>query len=207
MLELKSLRHSFENKTVLCDLNFIFQAGKSYLLTGDSGVGKSTLAKIISGHLPPGQGEVYLSGKKTTANANADILLVHQEDDLFPWLRVAEQVAIGKQITNEALPDANSLLMRLGLADSANLWPHQLSGGMKKRLALGRALFFHLKVLILDETFSSLDKKIRLAIYSDLKKLIPEQTITIFISHDSNDLEIFRPTHLKLEAGCLHPIT
>ncbi len=178
-LKIKNLNFKFEKKVIFENYSLELPLHKIYALIGPSGIGKSTLAHLVSGHLQPNSGEIFLKNK-LISKPTRQIFIVHQEDDLFPWLTVLEQLKFTSSSLEEILP----LLEIFKLSESINLYPHELSGGMKKRLALLRAELIGAKVLILDETFSSLNK---LLIDEILLEMIPrwkEKGMTIvFITH------------------------
>jgi NitT/TauT family transport system ATP-binding protein len=156
-----------------------------YALVGPSGVGKSTFAHLIAGHLTPDSGEIYLGNKKIDKPLR-DIFIVHQEDDLFPWQTVMEQLEfVGA--TDEMI---ESLLRIFKLLDSKNLYPNELSGGMKKRLALIRAELVGARILILDETLNSLNKTLLQDILNEMVPRWRQQKITvIFITHHLDEIK------------------
>lgn len=184
-LSIKNLTFHFEQKIIFNDLSLELPLGKMYALVGPSGIGKSTFAHLISGHLTPDSGEILL-GTKAITKPTRDIFIVHQEDDLFPWLSVLDQLKfVGA--TEEKI---HTLLRIFKLSDSKNLYPHELSGGMKKRLALIRAELVGAKVLILDETLSSLNKSLLDEILNEMVPRWREQGISvIFITHHLDDIK------------------
>ncbi len=186
-LKVENLTFHFEQKIIFNDFSLELPLGKMYALVGPSGVGKSTFAHLLSGHLEPDSGTITL-GTKAITKPLRDIFIVHQEDDLFPWLTVMDQLKfVGA--TEEVI---NSLLKIFKLDDSKNLYPHELSGGMKKRLALIRAELVGAKVLILDETLSSLNKTMLDKILSEMIPRWREQGLTIlFITHHLNDIKSY----------------
>jgi NitT/TauT family transport system ATP-binding protein len=186
-LKVENLTFHFEQKIIFNDFSLELPLGKMYALVGPSGVGKSTFAHLLSGHLEPDSGTITL-GTKAITKPLRDIFIVHQEDDLFPWLTVMDQLKfVGA--TEEVI---NSLLKIFKLDDSKDLYPHELSGGMKKRLALIRAELVGAKVLILDETLSSLNKTMLDKILSEMIPRWREQRLTIlFITHHLNDIKSY----------------
>jgi NitT/TauT family transport system ATP-binding protein len=184
-LKIEAITFHFEQKIIFNQFNLELPAGKIYALVGPSGIGKSTFAHLIAGHLKPDSGSIKL-GSKEILKPQKDIFIVHQEDDLFPWLNVIEQLKFVEQDKDKML----SLLKTFKLEDSLSLYPHELSGGMKKRLALIRALLVKAKVLILDETLNSLNASLREEI---LNEMIPrfraEGTTVIFITHHLDEIK------------------
>ena len=188
-LIISDLSFSFGSKIIFDQFSLKLELGKMYALVGASGVGKSTLAHLIAGHLLPQSGTICLGSSQRLSKIEKplrDIFIVHQEDDLFPWLDVVEQLEFvgAKKASIEHLLDV------FNLQDSKKLYPSQLSGGMKKRLALIRAELVGAKVLILDETFSSLNINLLHDILKDMAPRWRSQKMTvIFITHHLNDIK------------------
>lgn len=184
-LIVKDLTFHFETKIIFKDLSLDLELGKFYALVGPSGIGKSTFAHLIAGHLTPDSGEILLDGKKITKPLR-DIFIVHQEDDLFPWQTVKAQL----EFVGAREETINSLLNIFKLSDSKDLYPSELSGGMKKRLALMRAELIGAKVLILDETLSSLNQSLLKEILQEMVPRWKEQGVTVlFITHHLDDIK------------------
>lgn len=184
-LKISDLTFHFDSKIIFKDFSLELKLGSFYALVGPSGVGKSTFAHLVAGHLTPDSGEITLDDKKITKPLR-DVFIVHQEDDLFPWQTVQSQLEF-------VCDDANvieNLLNLFKLNDSKNLYPCELSGGMKKRLALIRAELIGAKVLILDETLSSLNRSMLREILGEMVPRWKEQGVTvIFITHHLDDIK------------------
>lgn len=187
LLKIKELSFHFDSKIIFNQFSLEIELGKLYALVGASGIGKSTFAHLIAGHLRPDSGEIYLGSKKILTPLR-DIFIVHQEDDLFPWLTVEEQL----KFVGASEEEIENFLKTFRLLDSRDLFPCQLSGGMKKRLALIRAELVGSKVLILDETLNSLNND---QIHEILNEMVPrwrQKEITIiFITHHLKDVESY----------------
>jgi NitT/TauT family transport system ATP-binding protein len=154
VIEARGLGFSFKNKLVLESLSFTVESGRFVTFLWPSGCGKTTLLNLIAGLYRPGQGDLHVRTSK--------ISFVFQNDALLPWRTAIGNVLLpfelqGRQITEETRNRGMRMLADLGLAGSENLFPSQLSGGMKKRVELARALVTEPELLILDEPFSSLD--------------------------------------------------
>jgi ABC-type multidrug transport system ATPase subunit len=173
---------SFHYKAPLFEkVSFALNAGESMMILGPSGKGKSTLAKILSGHLKPSQGNVTIDGLDVIGTPNRNVILVDQEDDLFPWLNVEKQIF---SFCNDHKL-TNYLLELFELSHCKGLFPQELSGGMKKRLSMARALSLRPKVLIFDESLSSLDYELFLRVYEKLSSYLKQQqTCSIYITHN-----------------------
>lgn len=154
MLKIENLSFSYNNNLILSDINSQCSDNEFISFIGPSGCGKTTLLNIIAGILSPQEGTIYNSYKK--------ISYVFQQDSLLPWLNVLQNILLpveikNKKITSDDKLKALEILSELGLNDIENLYPLELSGGMKKRVELARALITEPELLILDEPFSSLD--------------------------------------------------
>ncbi|MBC7539165.1 MAG: ABC transporter ATP-binding protein [Bacteriovorax sp.] len=184
-LKITDLTFHFDSKIIFNQFSLELELGKMYALVGPSGVGKSTFAHLIAGHLIPDSGEIYLGNKKIEKPLR-DIFIVHQEDDLFPWQTVMEQL----EFVGASDEMIESLLRIFKLLDSKNLYPNELSGGMKKRLALIRAELVGARILILDETLNSLNRTLLQDILNEMVPRWREQKITvIFITHHLDEIK------------------
>lgn len=185
------------NTPLLEDLSFHIERGQCLGVSGPSGCGKSTLAQVMAGHLRPTSGVVKVAGQEML-RPNRDVFLVHQEMDLFPWLTTVNQILFG--MLDPDLARAKQLIELTKLTGFEKYFPHQLSGGMKKRLSIARALAVNPKLLIFDESFNSLDFELRMELFRDLKQIWRETKTTILlISHDPRDLEQMAEKELRLE--------
>jgi len=186
-----------EGRPLFENLNFSLEHGQCLGITGPSGCGKSTLAQVIAGHLRPKSGHIVIDGKPVTGKPQRDIFLVHQDSDLFPWLTVEKQVAFGMKYPDPA--EVRKLIGLTKLGGFEEYFPYQLSGGTKKRLSIARSLAVNPKLLIFDESFSSLDFDLRMEIFTDLKEIWrATRTTIIVISHDPRDLQQIAQSELRL---------
>jgi NitT/TauT family transport system ATP-binding protein len=202
MIEFRHISHRYpgqEGDLILRDISFTIAPGECVGLTGPSGCGKSTLAHIGAGHIAPAAGQVVVNGVDLTSRPSRQVFLIHQEPDLFPWQKVKRQVAFAM---GQAAPGrVAELLALVKLSGFENYYPRQLSGGMKKRLALARALAVNPRLLVLDESFSSLDSNLKFELYEDLRRIWRETGATILlITHDSRDLENLAHREIRLSA-------
>lgn len=191
MIEVKDLNVSFGNNKVLCNMNLEFKENKIYAILGRSGVGKSTLLRVIAGLLKPSSGEALYKNKKIT-KPNENIFMMHQNYTNFPWKNCIENVLfpikLKRKATKEDYLEAKNLLIKVGLGEHIEKYPEQLSGGMKQRLSLARVLMSKPKVILVDEPLSALDDKTREDMQSIIVKLQKETKSTIImITHSSND--------------------
>ena len=181
MIVLENIHHKYSNLTVLNNINVQLKPGKILCLTGPSGCGKTTLLQIIAGIIKPTSGKVKNQFVQTS--------YVFQEARLLPWFTTLENIAFGlkaKRITKKQRQKiAIALAQQLGINEAANQYPHQLSGGMQQRVALGRALAVEPDLLLLDEPFSALDIGRKRDFQRLLLKLLGERNMAaILVSHD-----------------------
>ena len=201
MIEIKSLYKSFEDKDVLRDINFRFDEGKTNLIIGQSGSGKTVLMKCIVGLLTPEQGQVlydrrdFLSmGKREKKSLRREMGMIFQSAALFDSLTVLENVMFPLDMFSDhnyrdRVKRARFCLDRVNLADAQNKYPAEISGGMQKRVAIARAIALNPQYLFCDEPNSGLDPKTSLVIDELIHDITIEYNITTIINtHDMNSV-------------------
>ncbi|WRH61476.1 MAG: ABC transporter ATP-binding protein [Fuscovulum sp.] len=171
----------------LKDLTLDFPRGELTSLLGPSGCGKTTLLKIIAGLLPATSGEVLINGRAVTG-PGPDRSFVFQDFALMPWATVLRNVAFGLELRGVAKSEreavAEKYIAAVGLAGFEQKYPHQLSGGMRQRVGLARALSVNAEVLLLDEPFSAVDEQTRRKFQEDMLELVQNEKKTfIFVTH------------------------
>jgi NitT/TauT family transport system ATP-binding protein len=172
----------------LLDTSLDIARGELLCLIGPSGCGKSTLLNVIGGLLIPTTGTVHVGATPVHGPLPRDIAFVFQENALFPWSTVIENVMLGMMFQGvpraEREERAHKSLQAVGLAEFASHYPAQLSGGMRQRAALARALSLQTPVLLMDEPFGALDEQTRMILGEDLSVLLArtEKTI-VFVTH------------------------
>jgi NitT/TauT family transport system ATP-binding protein len=154
---------------------------------GPSGCGKTTLLKIIAGLISPTSGEVWVKGKKV-AGPGPERAFVFQDFALLPWANVLRNVAFGLELRGtpkeKRLEIARKQIGEVGLASFESSYPHQLSGGMRQRVGLARALAVDADIILMDEPFSSVDEQTRRKFQEELLELLRhKQTTVIFVTH------------------------
>ena len=178
-LRLDNVSHSFGAVEVLKDIRLEIVRGEFVAVVGPSGCGKTTLLNLLSGFYKPTEGLVERFG---TAR------MVYQSDGLFPWLTVAENIQLGLRHLGdekERKQNLNDLMSLIRLDGFASHYPHQLSGGMRQRVELARALAGDTDTLLMDEPFSSLDYQTRLRMRRMLARVLTEQPRTVvLVTHD-----------------------
>jgi NitT/TauT family transport system ATP-binding protein len=178
-LSLVNVSHSYGASAVFEDLSVEIKRGEFVAVVGPSGCGKTTLLNLLSGYLRPTSGVINRVGSTR---------MVYQSDGLFPWLTVRENIALGLRRAldeKERGAQLTDLLGLIRLDGFAEHYPHQLSGGMRQRVELARALAGETDVLLMDEPFSSLDYQTRLRMRRMLVRVLTERPRTVvFVTHD-----------------------
>ena len=196
-IEVKNINKSFKSKktdqlSVLENINLNIDDGELVCLLGPSGCGKTTLLRLIAGLDQPTSGEIIANGEKVT-KPSGDRAVIFQQYSLFPWLTVLQNVTFGLEMTKkgskeENIAAAERYLESVGLIDFKDSYPHELSGGMKQRVAIIRSLLNHSPILLMDEPFSALDMQNRHKLQEQLigvwKRF--ENTI-VFVTHDVDE--------------------
>ena len=171
----------------LKDIDLDFPAGQLTSLLGPSGCGKTTLLKIIAGLLKPAAGSVLVNGKKVEG-PGPERAFVFQDFALLPWATVIRNVAFGLELrgvpTSEREAVAEKYIGEVGLRGFEQKYPHELSGGMRQRVGLARALSVRADVLLMDEPFSAVDEQTRRKFQEDLLQLVAvEKRTFLFVTH------------------------
>jgi NitT/TauT family transport system ATP-binding protein len=174
--------------TAVHGVSFCIRDGEVVSLIGPSGCGKSTLLNIGSGLTAPSEGTALVDGAPVKG-PNEHVAFMLQKDLLLPWRNVAENAMFGVEIQrvppSERRRRAEELLKKFHLAEFSGHYPHQLSGGMRQRVALARTLAVHPHVLLLDEPFSAVDAQTRIVLQRDLARTLAEaQKTALLITHD-----------------------
>ena len=193
-VKVRNVSHQFgeEGETLhvraLLDTSLDIVRGELMCLIGPSGCGKSTLLNVIGGLLDPTTGTVLVGDTQVKGPLPQQIAYVFQENALFPWSSVIENVKLGMMFQGvakaEREPRARKSLAAVGLSDFADHYPGQLSGGMRQRAALARALSLETGILLMDEPFGALDEQTRMVLGEDLSVLLSRTNKTIvFVTH------------------------
>lgn len=175
---------------VLRDINFEVPRNQVVSILGPSGSGKSTLLNLAAGLIFPDSGKVLLSAQPTTGKLDwSRVGYMFQDDRLLPWRTALNNVALaleaGSMPARERLTRARADLALVGLADFADAYPHQLSGGMRSRVAMARSLVTEPDILLMDEPFSRLDAQTRASMHHELLRIQCSRPLSIlFVTHD-----------------------
>lgn len=201
MIKIENITKSFENTEVLHGISGVFEQGKTNMIIGASGTGKSVLLKCIVGLLDPDEGIVYYdnrdftnANRRETIDIRREIGMLFQGGALFDSKSVEQNVKFPlDQLTNmpddEKLDRVYTVLSRVGLPDSGKLMPSELSGGMKKRVGIARAIVNNSQYLFCDEPNSGLDPVTAIRIDNLIQEITKENNLTtVVVSHDMNSV-------------------
>ncbi len=210
-LELVHVAKIFQSRSgdvlALSDVSFQVERGRIVSLVGPSGSGKSTIVNLLAAFERPTDGLIRIQGcAPRTLRPPVRVGVVQQSDSLFPFRTVFDNVAFGARrngLDGSDLHDAvNRWLSRVGLAEFANKWPRELSGGMKRRAELARALAYEPDILLLDEPFSSLDVLMREEMHDLLLTICADRVRTVlFATHDVEEAVFLSEEVLVLSAS------
>jgi NitT/TauT family transport system ATP-binding protein len=187
MIALLDVGKTFPGVTALRDINLTIADGEFFVIVGPSGCGKSTLLDLLAGLSQPTTGHVYLNGEPVTG-PGLDRGIVFQQYALFPWRTAKGNVEFGLEAKGlgrrQRAALADDYLQLVGLRDFADRYPHELSGGMKQRVAIARSLAYDPQVLLMDEPFAALDAQTRDHLQDELRRIWSQTGKTIvFITH------------------------
>lgn len=185
MFELKNAGKQFNSHWLFRNLNLSVKPGDFVSILGPSGCGKSTLLRILAGLDALSEGDLYLNPNSTSG-------FVFQEPCLLPWLTVFENTAIGIQGNHLSKTETEEQILKtlaiVKMNKSKDLFPHQLSGGMKMRVSIARALVNNKSILFMDEPFAALDDFIRYELQDELLEISKHHKMTVlFVTHSVNE--------------------
>ncbi len=190
-----TLQYQSHNQLVTATFRVSFDVAESdrFVVLGPSGCGKSTLLKAVGGFIHPTEGEILLDGARVRSPAPDRVFVFQEFDQLLPWKTVKDNIvfaltASGKLPRRPAEERAAHLLQKVKLAEFASSFPHTLSGGMKQRAAIARALAMEPRILLMDEPFAALDALTRAQMQDELLQLWKETHFTVlFVTHSISE--------------------
>jgi NitT/TauT family transport system ATP-binding protein len=195
-IEIRDVQHvyqsDFSSVTALASLNLTVVDGEFVALLGPSGCGKSSLLRIVAELLRPTAGSIQIHSSTDLGNGRPKTALVFQEYALFPWRTVLENVVFSLEMRGvareERLARARDVLSRVGLESFSAAYPHQLSGGMRQRVGIARALAAQPEVLLMDEPFGALDAQTRTVLQEELLRVWESERKTVlYVTHSIDE--------------------
>ena len=199
ILEISDLSHSYGDEIfTITDFSFSLKEGEITSIIGSSGIGKTTLLRIIAGLEEPSEGEVRINEKLVSSKnfilppEKRNLGLVVEDRALFPHLSVKKNVMFGINYIEEKESLAREYLELFKVLDLEEKFPHEISAGQQQRVAFARALITNPDILLLDEPFAALDKKLKSELHIETKKIFKEKGLSvILVTHDEEEAEYF----------------
>lgn len=191
LIKVDDVRHAFLSKTgeeevlALDGINIDIARGEMVSLIGPSGCGKSTLLNVVGGMIAASQGHVLIGGTPVKGPRPKDVAYIFQESALLPWATILDNIKVSLEFQGVPRASRDKIarisLTAVGLDAFGDSYPHQLSGGMKQRAALARALSLRTDILLMDEPFAALDEQTRMIFSEDLSRLLANEHKTIVL--------------------------
>ncbi len=199
ILEIRDLSHSYGDEIfTITDFSFSLKYGEIISIIGSSGIGKTTLLRIIAGLEEPSEGEVRINEKLVSSKnfilppEKRNLGLVVEDRALFPHLSVKKNVMFGINYIEDKESLAREYLELFKVLDLEEKFPHEISAGQQQRVAFARALITNPDILLLDEPFAALDKKLKSELHVETKKIFKEKGLSvILVTHDEEEAEYF----------------
>ncbi|MBI5975717.1 ABC transporter ATP-binding protein [Staphylococcus canis] len=201
MITIEHLHHAFGSNEVIQNFNLNIEKNKIITFIGKSGCGKSTLLNIIGGFLTPTSGHVSIDNK-IKQEPSSDCLMLFQHHNLLPWKTINDNIRLGlnRKIRNDEI---NQYLAKVGLEGKGHYFPDALSGGMKQRVAICRALIHQPDVILLDEPLGALDTFTRFKLQDQLLTLRDHTDATLLlVTHDIDEAIYLSDEIVLLDEGC-----
>jgi sulfonate transport system ATP-binding protein len=200
-LDIQNLGKAYGQRQVLNNTQLSIEPGEFVAIVGRSGCGKSTLLRLVAGLEAPTQGKLQVNGQDVKG-LRTDTRIMFQEARLLPWLRVADNVALGLPESHH--DDAVKVLKQVGLGDRLNEWPAKLSGGQRQRVALARALVHNPRLLLLDEPLGALDALTRIEMHALIEQLWRDNGFTaLLVTHDVQEAVALADRVILIEDGVI----
>ena len=202
-LSIEGVGMSFGASEILARIDLQIRKGEFVTLIGHSGCGKSTLLNLVAGLLKPTLGAILLAGKHV-AGPGPDRGVVFQNHSLLPWLTCFENVylAVERVFPHKKRERTHAALELVGLSHAEHKYPHQISGGMKQRVGIARALAIEPKVLLLDEPFGALDALTRATLQDELMRIVATTGATVLmVTHDVDEAVLLSDRVVMMSNG------
>ena len=199
ILEIRNLSHAYDQATsTIKDLNFALKKGEIVSILGPSGIGKTTLLRIVAGLEDVVDGEIKISDKVVSKKnfllppEKRNLGLVVEDRALFPHLNVEKNVMFGISHIQERESLAQEYLGLFKVAELSKKYPHEISAGQQQRVAFARALITNPDILLLDEPFGALDKNLKEELHGETKKIIKDKDLSVLlVTHDEEEAKYF----------------
>ena len=210
-LVIESLEFRYANRPVVSGLSLTVPKSCNILgVVGPSGVGKSTLLALLSGHIVPHAGDIYVCGHAVT-RPDGSRPMVFQDHNLFPWLTVLDNVVFGLKCLGvdciERRKRGLALLRLMGLENVADVFPSVLSGGMRQRVGLARALAVEPQCILLDEPFQAIDAVSRRSLSREFGHIVRRRGVhSVIVTHDLNEAALLAEMVLLMHAPGSHEL-
>jgi nitrate/nitrite transport system ATP-binding protein len=202
-LSVEAVDMSFGASEILTGIDLTIRKGEFVTLIGHSGCGKSTLLNLVAGLIKPTRGAILLAGKHVDG-PGPDRGVVFQNHSLLPWLTCYENVhlAVERVFKADLRKKAQAALELVGLSHAEQKYPHQISGGMKQRVGIARALAIEPKVLLLDEPFGALDALTRATLQDELMRIVGQTGATVLmVTHDVDEAVLLSDRVVMMSNG------
>lgn len=208
------ITYGYQNTSVLKDVSFSAEKGTCVCICGPSGVGKTTLLKVVAGLLKPESGTVLLEGTDITGSLPSErrMAMIFQNAALFPHTRVRHNIAYGLHklgyTEDEIDRMVNETAQLLHIETQLNKYPGALSGGQLQRAGIARAIVRRPEILLLDEPFSSLDKPLRAELIQELDRIRRDRGMTmIYVTHDVDEIRDYADSIVELRPAVEHLVS
>ena len=202
-LSVEAVGMAFGASEILTGMDLIIRKGEFVTLIGHSGCGKSTLLNLVAGLIKPTRGAILLAGKHVDG-PGPDRGVVFQNHSLLPWLTCFQNVhlAVERVFTDRLRERTHAALALVGLTHAEHKYPHQISGGMKQRVGIARALAIEPKVLLLDEPFGALDALTRATLQDELMRIVGQTGATVLmVTHDVDEAVLLSDRVVMMSNG------
>jgi nitrate/nitrite transport system ATP-binding protein len=202
-LSIEGVSMEFGSSSILSGIDLQIERGEFITLIGHSGCGKSTLLNLVAGLLQPTRGAILLAGKHV-GGPGPDRGVVFQNHSLLPWLTCFENVylAVERVFKDDLKKRTHAALELVGLSHAERKYPHEISGGMKQRVGIARALAIEPKVLLLDEPFGALDALTRATLQDELMRIVAQTGATVvMVTHDVDEAVLLSDRVVMMSNG------